>query len=190
MIKKKKIERIPLSEVLENINDEDYNLIGVVGRHHGKEGEVKVFSYVEDLDFFENSLHETVRLFDKNTGNVKHLRVQSEKYAKANSFYVKFEEINSLKDAESILNYEIYLKNNQLPDIDNGYYFFEVIDSVVVENGKKIGKITDVIRTGSNDVFEILQDDGKKFLVPVIERYIKNIDKTNKIVEIVKPVWK
>ncbi len=190
MIKKKKIERIPLSEVLENINDKDYSPVGVIGRHHGKEGEVKVFSYVEDLDFFESCLEGIVRIFDSNTGVVKHLRIQSKKFAKENYFYVKFEEINSLMEAESVLNYEIYVRNDQLPEVEDGYYFYEVINADVLSNGRKIGKILDIIRTGSNDVFEVLRNDGTKILVPVIEQYVKSIDKKNKVVEIVEPLWK
>jgi 16S rRNA processing protein RimM len=190
MIKKKKIERIPLSTIIEDINEQDYKVVGVVGRHHGKEGEVKVFSYVDDLELFSEYLSDVITLFQKDTGEIRHLRINNKKYAKENCFYVKFEEINTIEEAESILNYEVYLKNEQFPELDDGYYFFEIINSDVFYNGKKLGKVIDVIQTGSNDVFEVLQDDGSTFLVPVIERYVKSIDKKNKIIEIEKPLWK
>ena len=190
MIKKKKIERIPLSNILENINDDHYTSIGVIGRHHGKDGEVKAFSYIDDLELFGSYLKDVVTIFNRNTGEIRHLRVKSSKYAKENYFYVKFEEINNLGEAESILNYEIYLRNDQLPELDDGYYFFEVLGADVVCDGEKIGRVERVLQTGSNDVFEVLQNNGQKILIPVIERYVKSIDKKNKVIEIEKPLWK
>ncbi len=190
MIRKKKIERVSLSAVRENINNNDYMPIGVIGRHHGKSGEVKVFSYIQDLNLFERYLKNVVRIFDKITKEVKYLEVESERYAKDNCFYLKFKEINSLSEAESILNYEIYLKNEQLPELEDGYYFFEIIGSEVFLSNEKIGKVVDVIQTGSNDVFEVLKTNGEKILIPSIADYIKSIDKKNKRIELVKSSWK
>ena len=46
------------------------------------------------------------------------------------------------------------------------------------DSGKSHGKISDVLRTGANDVYEITGNDGKKYLAPVIDEVIlsKNID--------------
>lgn len=51
----------------------------------------------------------------------------------------------------------------------------EVTDA---ESGRVYGKITDVLRTGANDVYEITDDSGKKYLAPVIDEVIRetNVD--------------
>ena len=46
------------------------------------------------------------------------------------------------------------------------------------DNATVYGKITDVLRTGANDVYEITDDNGKKYLAPVIDEVITetNVD--------------
>ena len=47
---------------------------------------------------------------------------------------------------------------------------------VVEEEGAHIGKVTDVIETGANNVFVIRTDEGKEVLFPVIPDCIKKVD--------------
>ena len=43
-------------------------------------------------------------------------------------------------------------------------------------NGRVYGKISDVLRTGANDVYEIKDADGKTYLAPVIDDVVKEIN--------------
>ena len=63
-------------------------------------------------------------------------------------------------------------------ELEEGAYFIqdliglEVIDD---DTGEKIGRLSDVSETGSNDVYHVRTDDGREFLIPVIPDVIRDI---------------
>lgn len=44
------------------------------------------------------------------------------------------------------------------------------------DNGEVLGKLTDVLQTGANDVYEVKMEDGKEILLPAIRECIKKVD--------------
>ena len=75
-------------------------------------------------------------------------------------------------------NQLVYVKTSELPALPKGeYYHHQVIGlRVVDESGVELGKVTDVITTGANDVFVIRQEGGVEFLLPVVDEMVLNID--------------
>ena len=63
-----------------------------------------------------------------------------------------------------------------------------VIDA---DNDKEYGTLTDVLRTGANDVYEITDADGKKYLAPVIDDVIieKNTDEGYVLIRPMKGIF-
>ena len=57
------------------------------------------------------------------------------------------------------------------------YYIKDIIGLYVyLDNGSLLGKVSDVFATGSNDVYDVLNENGKHFYIPVIDEVVKNID--------------
>ena len=62
---------------------------------------------------------------------------------------------------------------------EEGVYFIqdliglEVLD---VDTGKSYGKLTDVMQTGANDVYEVKDADGKTVLIPAIPDVVQETD--------------
>ena len=52
-----------------------------------------------------------------------------------------------------------------------------------------LGKLTDVLRTGSNDVYVVTADDGKETLLAAIPDVIKSIDESAKKIVVDPPEW-
>ena len=44
------------------------------------------------------------------------------------------------------------------------------------EDGTELGKITDVLQTGANDVYVVQQEDGQEVLIPAIRDCVLNVD--------------
>ncbi|NLK51425.1 MAG: 16S rRNA processing protein RimM, partial [Syntrophomonadaceae bacterium] len=47
------------------------------------------------------------------------------------------------------------------------------------EDGAYLGQIKEVLRTGSNDVYQIINEDNKELLVPALREVVKDIDLEN-----------
>ena len=50
--------------------------------------------------------------------------------------------------------------------------------------GEKLGTLTDVIKTGANDVYEVKMTDGREVLLPAIKECVLNVDLQQKTVTV------
>lgn len=106
-----------------------------------------------------------------------------------NLVILKLATINSRDQAEEIRGLFLEVPSSQLRSLPEGeYYRFQLLGlNVLSTEGKLLGHISDVIPTGSNDVYEISSDTGV-FLIPATDEVVKSIDidKGCMIIEILK----
>lgn len=96
-----------------------------------------------------------------------------------------FESIDSIEKADLLRDLELSVSPDDLPENPPGvYYHYEIIGVDVVSiDGQQLGKLTEILETGSNDVFIIKPkpEPGKKksaeILIPVLEGVIVSLDK-------------
>lgn len=152
---------------------EDLLRIGVVTTTHGIRGEVKVFPTTDDVKRFKKC--DEVILVTRE-GNLT-LHVEGAKFFK-NIVILKFKEFNNINEVERFRKCDLMVtREHALPLEEGQYYLCDVIGAdVVEEEGAHIGKVTDVIETGANNVFVIRTDEGKEVLFPVIPDCIKKVD--------------
>ena len=62
--------------------------------------------------------------------------------------------------------------------MDEGvYYLYQIIGlTATLEDGEEIGQVTDISRTGSNDIYVVCTPDGSELLVPAISDAVLKID--------------
>ena len=90
---------------------------------------------------------------------------------------VKFKKIDSIEAAEGLVGQSLYVLRDQFPDLpENEYYWFQIEGlRVYDEDGHYYGNIVEIIRTGSNDVY-VVRDEEKELLLPMIDSVVKTID--------------
>jgi len=90
---------------------------------------------------------------------------------------ISFEGINSREEAALLRRAVIEVQENNLPALpENKFYHRQIIGLIVVTpEGRKIGQITEIIETGSNDVY-VVKGQGKEYLIPAIKDVISCID--------------
>ena len=72
-------------------------------------------------------------------------------------------------------------KSEAAPLAEGEFYTFDIIGLEASDlNGSRIGIVTEVLKTGSNDVFVVKNDEDCEVLVPALKRVIKKIDIENK----------
>lgn len=150
-------------------------LIGKIVNVHGIKGEVKIYTYTDDI---KNLSKLKKMYFDKNMQD-EH-KVLSSKIQN-NMLIVKFEGIDDVDVANKLRATDVYTKKEEIKQKDT-YYIEDLISCEVIklEDESLIGKVAYVFSTGANDVLEIDLVDGKKVYFPMIKDVIKNVDIENK----------
>lgn len=147
--------------------------VGKIVNTHGLRGEVKVVpctdypEVFEDIDF----------VYVKKKSEYERLDVKGIKYQK-NNLIVRFSQITDINMAEKYKNQVIYAEREILGELPDGvYYIADLIGlDIVTEDGEKIGTVSDVFNTGSNDIYEVKREGKKNLLLPVIDDVVLNID--------------
>lgn len=95
-------------------------------------------------------------------------------------FIVKLSGIDSIEDVEKVRGkfLEVPLDENML---EEGQYFqFQIIGlEVYTDEGRFLGKITEISPAGGSDIY-IINGESGEILIPAIEDVIKSIDLENK----------
>ena len=89
-----------------------------------------------------------------------------------------------INDPETALNYRgaiISADKSMMPSLDADEYFYDQIIGLRVSttDGDKLGVVSDIFQTGSNDVY-VVKGSGKEYLIPAIHDVIKEINLENK----------
>lgn len=161
------------------MNTENLIIVGKLGSSYGIRGWLRVFSFTEDPD----SLFDYKPWYILRAGKWQEVEVESFKPHNQDTI-VKLKGIDDRDEANLLTNYEIYVNAQDLPDLDEGdFYWKDLIGcKVVTMNGYDLGQVTDLMETGSNDVLVVkanLKDafGAKERLIPFVEeQFIKYVD--------------
>lgn len=148
-----------------------YLEIGKIVSTHGIKGEVRVQPWCDSSDFLCE--FETL-YFDegKKSVDIKRARVQK------NVVIMQLDGVDTVEEAQNLRNKILYMDRDDV-ELDEGTYFIQDLIGLVcidADGGGEIGKITDVLETGANDVYEITSAEGKKYLIPAIPDVVLETD--------------
>ncbi len=157
--------------------------IGTVSRPHGVTGEVKVRLAPEFVDALDTDAIKRVYLNDAEAPvNVLGCRVHQE------ALLLRLAGVTTRNAAETLRGVRVSLDERDLPELGDGeYYAHELIGfDVRDEEGQSLGELTEVLATGSNDVYVVV-NDGVELLLPAIESCIQDIDFDTRIMTVRVP---
>ena len=152
----------------------DWIPVGRVTKTHGLKGELKFYPSVGDT-WVADTQH--IRLSrDNPVQDFAEYHIQSIR-GKGIPLVIKFKKIDCVEAAEDLVGQTLYVLRDQLPDLpEDEYYWFQIEGlRVYDEDEQYYGNIVEIIRTGSNDVY-VVRDDEKELLLPMIDSVVKTID--------------
>lgn len=141
----------------------------IVGTH-GIKGEVRIEPWCDSPEF----LCSFKKLYLDEKGEA-FVEVKSRPHK--NIALCKIKGIDTIEAAEKYRGKIIYINRDDI-SLDDGVNFVQDLiglDVVDESSGKSYGTLTDVLRTGANDVYEITGANEKKYLAPVIDEVVKEI---------------
>jgi 16S rRNA processing protein RimM len=168
-------------------NASDTLIIGKIGAPYGVKGWVKVNSFTQNKD----------SIFDYAPWHVSHssggdqiIKVDQWR-VHSKSLVAKLEGVDDRNAAELIKNADISIQSSQLPELDNDFYWKDLIGmQVVTDKGYDMGVVKDMFETGSNDVMLVKAKINDAFgqkerLLPFLyDNVVLNVDKDGKTITV------
>lgn len=107
---------------------------------------------------------------------------------KSDLLRVRFEDIETEEDAESLIGCDLYLPLDLLPELDDDqFYYHEIIGFKASDKAfGEIGIITGVNDMTPQALFEI-DRDGIQVLVPITDDFIVEVDRASKTIHLDVP---
>ena len=104
-------------------------------------------------------------------------------------FSVHFKGVADRDSADELRGVELELPESALPPLPDGvYYHYQLIGCSVVDlAGHRIGTLSGIMETGSNDVYLVADDDGRETLVPATKDTVKEVDTVGRVVTVDLP---
>ncbi|WP_028376807.1 ribosome maturation factor RimM [Leeuwenhoekiella sp. MAR_2009_132] len=154
---------------------------------------VRKFSFkgelLAKLDTDEPEMYENLEsVFVDFNGNLVPFFIHSCQLHKSTLLRIDFEDVNTEEDAEDLINAELFLPLSMLPPLEGTqFYYHEIIGFTVKDiSFGEVGTITGVNDNTSQALFEI-DHKGKEVLIPINDDFIKEVDRTTKIITIDAP---
>ena len=158
---------------------EDCFYLGKIVRKYSFKGEL-----LAKLDTDEPELYtEMESIFVDFGRNLVPFFIDRSQLHKSTLLRIKFEDVDTEEDAEDLIGTGLYLPLDLLPALEGDkFYYHEIIGFTAIDqNFGDIGVITGINDTTAQAIFEI-DRDGKEILIPMIDNFIKKIDRPNKTI--------
>lgn len=161
---------------------EDCYFLGTITKAHGYKGELNVHLDTDEPQAYNN----LESIFIERNGLLVPFFLKKARLHKGNHLRII---IDDFDDPETLIGRDIYLPLSTLPDLgENKFYFHQIIDYKVVDaTGSALGKVKQVRDTTSQDLLEIITEDDKEILIPVIDAFIVGVDHNQKTIEVQLP---
>ena len=149
---------------------EDKIIVGKIGKARGLDGTLKIIPLTDFEGRFDNLTEIEVGEKMFQVEKVQHI---------GGEIFIKFENVDSREIAKTLTNKFLTVpRKNAAPLEDGEFYTFDIIGCEVFDGDKNFGKVQNVLKTGSNDVFQVLGET--EILIPALKSVIKKIDVANK----------
>jgi 16S rRNA processing protein RimM len=148
-----------------------YLSVGLLRRPHGLRGDL----LMEVLTDFPQRLRPGARLFvgEKHTPmTIASVRTHND------GLLIRFRGIEDPESAAKWRGSLVFVRADDRPPLPEGeFYHHQVIGlQVVTESGEQLGRLSEILITGANEVYIVKRPDGRELLLPAIEEVILKID--------------
>ena len=144
-------------------------VVGVILGSHGTKGELRVRVMSEVPNRFDPG--QTLYV-----GAQPHVIAGSSR-GRGNAIILKLQGINTDAAARDLTGMDLTCQADSAPPLPEGEYFhFQLMGlQVFTEEGELLGRISEIIVTGSNDVY-LVQGERGEILLPAISQVVQQVD--------------
>lgn len=154
---------------------DQYITVGKIVNTHGNRGMVRLLPLTDFPERFEQGKSLTV-----NVPGGPSRKLQIEKSFPHKKFIIiQFREITDMNGAEKLKGAVIQVGQEEIRPLPVGsYYIFQILGLDVYDSQDSyLGKVKDVLETGSNDVYIVEKGAGERpLLIPALKSVVLSVD--------------
>lgn len=148
-------------------------VLGRVATSHGLKGAMRVASYLES----DGTLKRLAEVILRKRGEEgKAFKVRGVK-PKGRAFILMVEGIEDARAAGRWSDADVFASSSILDELPPGEYYWKDLIGlrVVTEEGQYLGRVEDIMPTGSNDVY-VCRGGEREILLPAVEDVVRKVD--------------
>ena len=155
--------------------------VGRIVNTHGIKGEIRVMNISDFPD--ERYAKGNVLYIEQGSDEEIEVIVNSHRVHK-NFHLLTFEGYTNINEVLHFVNHDLFIAMDENDDLgEDTFYFHDIVGLTVVdEEGEHIGEISEIMETGSNDVWIVKRQGKKDLLLPVIDSVILSVDLDEEVV--------
>ncbi len=148
-------------------------LLGKIVATHGIRGQLRIVPFSSETSTIVSL--RTVLLKGPN-GGMEPFEV-AHAVAHGKKVLITLKEFDDINQVLHLVGREVYVRRDQLPELPpDEYYWCDLLGlRVVTVGGEALGTLSEIIATGSNDVY-VVRDAAREYLLPALEDVVINID--------------
>ena len=156
-----------------------YLVIGYLRRPHGVQGEIVMDLHTD----FPERIRDGRKMFigedrvPATCGGARSLK---------SGLLIKLRGFDTPEAVGRFRNQWVYVLARDIPPLENGrHYKYELIGlNVVGEDGEALGRVTEILETGANDVYVVRDETGREILLPAISSVILGMDMDKRVLRV------
>lgn len=147
-----------------------YVLVGRIIRAHGVDGTLRVQSYSDNPSRFRPESPVTIAGIPR---TVDSFRTLPDGYA-----LLSLDELDSVAEASKLSGEWLLAPIDTNAELEpDEYYHYQLVGlTVLTDEGENLGILSEVLQTGSNDVYVVRSDNSDEILLPAISQVVKEVD--------------
>ncbi|MFH4966873.1 ribosome maturation factor RimM [Gaetbulibacter sp. M240] len=163
---------------------EDCFYLGKIVKKYSFKGEL-----LAKLDTDQPELYENLdAIFLELRGSLVPFFIEELQLHKSELLRIKFEDVDTEADADSLLKSGLYLPLDLLPKLEgNKFYFHEVLGFKVIDkNFGDVGILKAINDSTAQSLF-VIDHEGTEILIPMNDDFIKEVNRKNKTILVAAP---
>ena len=166
----------------------DLLTIGKVTGVHGLDGKLKVRSFAESPETFQQGLQVRLRPDDSLTGTSgpdRSFTIQKVS-PKKSGLLLGLQDVDTREEAEELIGWNILVPKEALPELEEDTWYWEDLYhlEVIDQNLGSLGVIERIFPTGANDILVVKNHKtGRETLIPMHRHFVKSVDMESKVVK-------
>ena len=162
----------------------EYLLIGKLIKPVGVKGQIKAQFYLDDINEIDNYTKFYIKL-KKSPFGYREIDFMIARNTGTEAI-IEIELVNNRDKAEEYRDVEMYVDEAELPKLKKSeYYIKDLIGSKATADEKEFGDVLNTFEIANSTLLLIKMKNGKELAVPLNKKYIKNINTSDKLIELI-----